>query len=114
MTIGPIGLRARELHARHHADRRGVSCADCRTAASWLIRGRERGVPRARRATEPAQRVSAAELPGGEDYGRIVQTLGHRGYLRYAAVQPDGRVYVCTASGVATYPVETTFFVWGP
>lgn len=101
---------ARALHRRDWHP--GVNCPDCRTAGRALVHGRQR-VPRARRADERAQTLRADQLVLEEHRGRIVQTPGHRGYLRH--VQPEWTgVYVCTTSGVATYPPDTEFAVWGP
>jgi len=112
--VSAVSERARELHAQHHPGDGHVTCAGCRMAASWLIVGRERGVPRARRAGEAVDRIVAAELLIGSEYvGRIIQTPGHRGYFRNAQ-RADSGVYVCTASGVSTYPPDTPFLVWGP
>lgn len=113
--MSPVRARARELHAQHHADRPGKTCRDCVMAASWLIDGRERGHPRARRGDELSTAVSAADLVDTRHRGRIVQTPGHRGYLRSAQWTEDRRgVHVSTATGVATYLPGHRFLVWGP
>lgn len=69
--------------------------------------------PRAVRNGEPVQHKRADELTISGDGGRIVQTPGHRGHLR-GVDRRDGRISVCTSTGVADYPPDTEFLVWGP
>jgi len=112
-AIGPVGRKARELHAAHHPDDPGVSCYGCRMAASYLIEGRVYAFPRARRSGEQVLTVAADALSTAE-HGRIVQTPGHRGYLRSTELTAKGNVHVATTSGVAVYPPNQPFSVWGP
>jgi hypothetical protein len=83
-------------------------------AASWLIKGRVRGHPRPLRAGEDSETICARDLLDDRFIGRIVQTPGHRGYLRSAQRTAKGGIHVCTASGVAVYPPDQPFRAWGP
>jgi hypothetical protein len=101
-----------DLHARFRHEGRSTACKGCEQAARALL-GSAGRVPRARRSGEPVEHLTAAELDKAKHFGRIIQTPGHRGYLRHT--EPEGRgVYVCTTSGVCTYPPDTLFSVWGP
>ena len=47
-----------------------------------------------------------------DDYGLIVQHPGNRGWLLNAG--PDGSgTWVCTSTGVAVYPDDAVFHLWG-
>lgn len=106
---------ARELHGRFHPQSRYLTCEGCKVAARALLTGRTR-VPRARRAKERMETLRADQLDPTEHRGRIVQAPGNRGYLTFAGTSPGGPdgVYVATTTGVAVYPVDTEFRVWGP
>jgi len=104
--------RARELHAKFHSDRGGVNCEDCRVAGRALVHGRQRPA-RPRRTLERATDLLAADLSTARHRGQIVFTPGNRGYL--LAAHPEGKgTYVCTSTGVAVYPDDARFRVWGP
>ena len=109
--MSAVSERARELHAKFHPTRPHVSCTDCQVAARALIHGR-RSPARARNIGEPVTRKRADGLTS-DDIGRIVFTLGNRGYL-INATKEDVGTWVCTTVGVAVYPDDTEFAVWGP
>lgn len=68
-------------------------------------------IPRARRSGELVETKRADELTA-EDYGCIVQHPGNRGWLR--AVEPLANgTWVCTTTGVAVYPDNAEFLLWG-
>lgn len=68
-------------------------------------------VPRAVRSGETVVRKRADELTP-DDYGLIVQHPGNRGWLRNVSAENDG-TWVCTTTGVAVYPNDAEFHVWG-
>ena len=109
--MSAVSERARELHAKHHPGDGYVTCAGCRTAAQALLHGRQR-LARPRNTGEPVTRKRADGLTP-DDVGRIVFTLGNRGYL-INATKEDVGTWVCTTVGVAVYPDDTEFAVWGP
>jgi hypothetical protein len=68
-------------------------------------------IPRAVRNGETVAHKRADELTA-DDYGRIVQHPGNRGWLQCA--QADGKgVFVNTTTGCAVYPADAMFAVWG-
>lgn len=68
-------------------------------------------IPRPVYNGEQTVRKRADELTD-EDYGRIVQHPGNRGWLQHAS--PDsGGVFINTTTGCATYPTDAEFIVWG-
>lgn len=108
---------ARDLHARHHNDDvEHITCYGCRMAANWLIQGRERGVPRAANKDDFVQALRADDLLDRDRFfGRIIQTIGHRGYFRSAQrLDTSGGIHVATATGAAVYPPYQSFHAWGP
>jgi hypothetical protein len=113
VNIGPVGILSRQLHARHHSDGH-VNCPDCRKAATALLGTGSGRVPRAKRAGEREERVTAHDLRRPEFVGRIVQIPGHRGYLRSAEQDGSIGVRVYSSTGVATYLASDRFIVWGP
>jgi hypothetical protein len=70
-------------------------------------------IPRPVRNGEEVLTKRADEL-GPDDYGRIVQHPGNRGWLRCAAPDPSGGTWVVTTTGCAVYPADAEFYVWGP
>lgn len=113
MPKGEAALRDK-IHARaQHLFEPAKDCTGCRKAAAQLLGSGSHRPPRAIRNGERVERLRADQLTLSDHHGRIVQTVGHRGYLRH--VQPEGSgIYVCTTVGVAAYPPDTEFVVWGP
>jgi hypothetical protein len=68
-------------------------------------------IPRPLKDGEPVV-VKPAHQLNADDYGCIIQTTGHRGWLQAVAPVPDG-IWVCTTTGVNTYPPATQFQLWG-
>jgi len=67
--------------------------------------------PRARRNGEDVVTKRAVQL-SDDDLGCIVQHPGNRGWLQ--GVSPtQGGMWVCTTTGVAIYPFDAEFLVWG-
>ncbi len=68
-------------------------------------------IPRPVRSGEIVTAKRADELTA-DDYGCIVQHPGNRGWLR--AVQAEGEgTWICTTTGVAVYPNDAEFHIWG-
>jgi hypothetical protein len=113
MAKGEAALRDK-IHARAgHLFVEARDCADCTKAARQMLGSGSHRPPRAARNGERVLHLRADELNLSDHHGRIVFTLGHRGYLRFVEPWDDG-ISVATTVGIATYPPDTPFSVWGP
>jgi hypothetical protein len=113
VSKGEAALRDK-IHARAgHLFVEPRDCDDCRKAARQLLGPGSHRPPRPARNGERVLELRADQLTLSDHHGRIVQTPGHRGYLRFVGPEGDG-IDVLTTVGTAVYPPDQPFLVWGP